>query len=1119
MNARLLDLIAVARRRWRLRRALGGAALLAAVTLVTVVLAAFVLDRARYAPAVVRVAQAAVWIGLGVLAWRAIGRGLRRRVSDAQVALYLEEHEPTLGGRLLAAVRFADAADGPAISRALVDRLVADAVARCDAQPALRRVEQRGIRRAWTALGATGAAAVLAFLAGPAFLSTGAAFLVPLRGEAASPYAVRVTPGDTLIARGADLEIHATLRGFAADRVELLTRRAGAPDWERNAMSVLPPPEGGYGLIVFDVREPVEYLIEAAGVRSRTFTARVADLPWVAQIEVAYTFPAYTGLSPRSQPGGDIATLAGTRARVTLRPTRSATGGVLAVAGGDTVQLAPDTAGTLSGTLTVRAAGEYRVLLPGPDGRLVPASPAYVIEVLDDLPPTVTFTRPGRDADATPIDEVFIEARAEDDFGVRRLDLVYRVNGGAERTVPLHEGAPRAEVVAGHTVLLEELNLSPGDVISYFARAADGRPGAAPQLSDIYFLAIRPFDRAFREAEQSGMGGEGGIDAGELSERQRQIVAATFRVQRDRATRSATELRNDLATLALTQGRLRDEVATLVRRLRTRGVAQSDSAMGLVADALDSAIVAMREAEEQLGRRQPDAALAPEQRALTHLQRAEAVFDRERQVARGGQQGGGRGGSATAEELADLFELELDRMRNQYESIERGRQQNAQEQVDEALERVRELARRQQQEAERRRAQQGAGTGAPGSGQRRLAEETEELARQLERLSREQSQPELDEAARRLREAADRMRRAAADREGGASADAATDRLRQAQRDLERGRSDGLRRDVDQARARAERLAQQQQGVEEDVQRLGGGQDTPEARAERLRRLQERKDLMAGEVGALERDIERLAREAQGTQPDAARRLREAARGLRDGRVEDKIRYSRGQLPARSPEYARAFEEQIGADLDSLAQRLASAAGAVGESREDRIGRALERTRDVANSLEGLAERMQGGQERQQAQQRQQRQGQQGQQGQGGGRRGEPGQQPGGGNAGPGGERDAQQQFQREMRERTRELRQLRDQLRREGVSTETLEQLIGQMGRADNTGPAGTPQGIESLTQIIVPGLREFEFGVRRRLGTAGRDLPNLAGESRVPPRYRAMVEEYYRALAEGRP
>ena len=65
-----------------------------------------------------------------------------------------------------------------------------------------------------------------------------------------------------------------------------------------------------------------------------------------------------------------------------------------------------------------------------PSGERTAASPQYTIDVLTDQAPTVSFAKPGRDTSASAIEEVFVEAQAEDDFGVRDLELVYSVNGG-----------------------------------------------------------------------------------------------------------------------------------------------------------------------------------------------------------------------------------------------------------------------------------------------------------------------------------------------------------------------------------------------------------------------------------------------------------------------------------------------------------------------------------------------------------------------------------------------------------------------------------------------------------------------------------------------------------------
>ena len=124
----------------------------------------------------------------------------------------------------------------------------------------------------------------------------------------------------------------------------------------------------------------------------------------------------------------------------------------------------------------------------------------------------------------------------------------------------------------------------------------------------------------------------------------------------------------------------------------------------------------MKSAEGKLQQASPDGAIPFEQKALQILQKAEEEYEVAGQHA--AQQGGGGGGggqSQMAEDLADLFELEMDKMANQYETAQRAQQQQSDQKVDELAEKLKELARRQEQEAERLR-QRAAGqqTGSGG---------------------------------------------------------------------------------------------------------------------------------------------------------------------------------------------------------------------------------------------------------------------------------------------------------------------------------------------------------------------------------------------------------------------
>ncbi|MHB1170851.1 MAG: DUF4175 family protein, partial [Longimicrobiales bacterium] len=750
-DPRLPGLIRSVRNRWRMKLLIRGVAYTGGAALALFVLLSFVASRSGFEPAVIIALRIIGWGAVAGVAWYWLVRPLLRRPSDQQVALYIEEHEPALRNALVSAVD--DAADA---SPALLQRTLEQALQRMHAIDDGRDIERRDLRLSGAMLVGVVVLAIGLIAARPATLRYGAgALLNPLAPTgAAQPFSIEALPGDTTIPRGADATVRGLLRGFSASGADLLVRTGTDSSFAR-----VPMEQGSdsteFAAMLYTLRDDADYFIESGDFRSRVHRITVADLPYVERLAMEYVYPAYTDLPPQVvEIGGDIAALRGTRVRLTAMPTVPVTGGRIVPDEGDALPLTLQPDGTLTGELIVRRPGYYHIELDAGSGMLE-ASPRYTIDALDDRGPTVRFTKPGRDTRPTSIDEVYLEAQADDDYGVARIELVYSVNGGAEQTVAVYGARALAQVTAGHTLYLEEMELQAGDLISYYARARDNSTGS-PHVatSDIYFLSIRPFGRDYRQAGQAPPGGAGeqGEDDGDLAQTQREIIAATFNVIRDGGPQDRSA---DLNTIALAQERLREQVETLTQRMSSRGVT-TDTAFRRIAELLPQAAREMDAAVQELRAGDPDAALPNEQRALQQLQRAEAMY-RDVQVAMQQQGGGGGGGAPDAEDLADLFELEMDELRNQYETVQQGQREETQQGIDATLERLRELARRQQQELERQRraGQQSAQGGGGSASQRQLAEETEQAARQLERLARETGRRDLEETARQMQEAAD----------------------------------------------------------------------------------------------------------------------------------------------------------------------------------------------------------------------------------------------------------------------------------------------------------------------------------------------------------------------------
>ena len=188
-------------------------------------------------------------------------------------------------------------------------------------------------------------------------------------------------------------------------------------------------------------------------------------------------FPAYTGLpAEHFKEGGDVAAVVGTTVSIHATTTRPVRGGTLTFDSGTKVPFTIGADGVLSASFPVRTTGFYRVDLVAPDGANVPGAVQYAVEALPDRTPTVRIEEPGRDTKVSSVEEVTIAVAASDDYGVESLQLRYRVNGGEEKTIALTDSGRHksTEPRAAHTFFLEELKLTPGDLITYHAVAKDG---------------------------------------------------------------------------------------------------------------------------------------------------------------------------------------------------------------------------------------------------------------------------------------------------------------------------------------------------------------------------------------------------------------------------------------------------------------------------------------------------------------------------------------------------------------------------------------------------------------------------------------------------------------------
>jgi hypothetical protein len=949
-------------------------AVVAVTALLVTLVAILVLRGAGFPSSAVQIARA-VLIAALVIAAAAMLAGPLNALRARNRARTFERHLPAQRGRIETYLDLARRRE-QGLDAPLLDLLAEDALAVAEKAPVDEAIPPR---RLWipTAVGA-GAALTLALMLafGPAEWGFGSRHLwlgTDIPRERIALRQITVSPGNATVRRNQDVPIRAVVSGFRPDSAEVFVRFADSADWERAPMKA--SGDGQFEFTLFALREPARYFVSAKGTRSAEHQINVADPPRIQRMRLTYRYPEWTGLeSETDESSRDIRAVAGTKVDVevhTTAPLESAT----LLLDGNASSLESD--GTVTrGTIEVKKPGQYRISAKVGD-ELVPLTDEHQITLIEDQQPTIEFAKPGRDWQASSIEEVPLQVRARDDFRVQKVELHYSVNGGEWKVIPL-EARGKKEVTGDTILRLEEIGelqakitgdgntrLTPGDLVTYYAVARDRKQAVQ---TDLFLIHVQPFERRFTQGQAGGMpgGGAGGDQENAISQRQREILLATWNLRRLRERgdkREAERVAEHAQMLAEAQGTLADQARTLIQRAQARGVDSADEKNRALIDNLMKAAEAMQPAAKHLSEVKLAEAIPNEQKALQHLLRADALYTDIQVQFQNAMAGGGNAGQA-GRDLAEMFELEMDLDKNQYETESRAAGNERSQQLADALRKLRELAQRQERLARETARQQQGPRESDRWKQEQLRRETEELRRQLEDLARQNANAQQlaqqgrgqgqSSASRSAQQALEQVERALENMGGSSSgsqggnssgmrsAQAASDDLRQALEKLEEGRREGMAGEFENLAQRARQLAEEQKRSEEELlsaysrARSPGGdpsQSGPigENRSrglswERAEALAEKKRALQNELEALRRDMQASAQKHKEAAPDASRRVGTAANDLAESNVTAGLARSALELERGRGLQAAARERLITEALEMLQHDLDQAA-------------------------------------------------------------------------------------------------------------------------------------------------------------------------------------------------
>ncbi|MGH9782694.1 MAG: DUF7502 family protein, partial [Terriglobia bacterium] len=382
LREQVRDYIGQIRRRLRLEvtaRGLGVCGIVAVVATIVAVLGA---NAWRFSDGAVLVFTVGLWLSLGAAVVWFLARPLLKRLDDARVARFVEEKHPQLRERLSTAVDLAEKPSDDETSRLFSDLVSEDALQETAPYPATALVERRRIVRPM--LWAAGSVALILLLGffGPGIFRYGtrALWIGWAQAKADALYQLTVGPGDLTVGRNSDQEITAEPLGFVPRNIRLFALHQGNANWQEFPM--LPALQGGgYHFLLMNIRDAVQYYVEADGVRSAQFKISVIDIPRVERLEVRYQYPAYTGMQDSVDPnGGDIIALKGTKVTLIAHTDVPSPGGRMVLDDGTELQLSKARERQFQASWTVSKDALYHVRLQDHLGREARASEEYLIQ-------------------------------------------------------------------------------------------------------------------------------------------------------------------------------------------------------------------------------------------------------------------------------------------------------------------------------------------------------------------------------------------------------------------------------------------------------------------------------------------------------------------------------------------------------------------------------------------------------------------------------------------------------------------------------------------------------------------------------------------------------------------
>ncbi len=317
-----------------------------------------------------------------------------------------------------------------------------------------------------------------------------------------------------------------------------------------------------YSYIFNNVQEDQTFYLTAEGVSSKAYTLKVLKKPNILDFRVDLDYPAYLGRTDESLANvGDLVIPQGTKIDWIIQSINT-DDLTIKIAEEEVLDANRLTDDTYTFNKRIFKNSPYKLivgndLLPRAD------SVSYVISVIPDLYPSISLKQ---FQDSTNQKLLYLVGDASDDYGLKRITFNYQItNKGVSKgdLMTLELDNPTSKQTAfDHIFNIQELQLSPGDEVSYYFEAwdNDGINGSKSSRSSLLKFA-QPTKKEFQEKEDANE--EEIKQALERSKKEAQDIKQDFKSLREKMLQEKSidwQMKKELEDLLQRQEALENEL-------------------------------------------------------------------------------------------------------------------------------------------------------------------------------------------------------------------------------------------------------------------------------------------------------------------------------------------------------------------------------------------------------------------------------------------------------------------------------------------------------------------------------------------------------------------------------